>query len=523
MLRSPQCTRAHVRVEAAPQPLRPTSPSATRLTPALPDPAHPPSHTQCFGEKGESDIKLTEADVLSAVRFDDSGDYLATGDRGGRIVVFERAGGGKHRRRAAALSVASDGTNSSASDSIGHAGDPQSRPPPALTGPGSSEYRFYTEFQSHEAEFDYLKSLEIEEKINQIAWCRRSGPSLMLLSTNEKTIKLWKVRQSGGCTQVCLAGGHTACRGPYLEENHNTQHASSRHPPRVRPLDTHHPIAPVQIQEKKLRSVANFNVTTGPYGGHSPVNALRVPTLSAAGETAVTTTPRRVYATAHAYHINSIAVNSDGQTFLSSDDLRVHLWHLDNPTLSFNVVDIKPSTLEELTEVITGAFLTARFPHRHPTGPHLISIPRCGPGLIPRSARDSGANFHADATATLGSLLAVPPTLPRGLNRRAATLARAGERQAAAPLHVASAALSRTAHCPCRRASACSAAPLLGPRLEPGGGAVRYGRWAGRRLRDAATSLPSVTSRQTTIDHVTPQFVTRCRGSRTQLFHPFSR
>lgn len=46
------------------------------------------------------------------------------------------------------------------------------------------EYRFFTEFQSHEAEFDYLKSLEIEEKINQIRWCKSSNSALFLLSTN---------------------------------------------------------------------------------------------------------------------------------------------------------------------------------------------------------------------------------------------------------------------------------------------------------------------------------------------------
>ena len=33
-----------------------------------------------------------------------------------------------------------------------------------------AEYRFYCEFQSHEPEFDYLKSLEIEERINKIRW-----------------------------------------------------------------------------------------------------------------------------------------------------------------------------------------------------------------------------------------------------------------------------------------------------------------------------------------------------------------
>lgn len=46
------------------------------------------------------------------------------------------------------------------------------------------EYKFHTEFQSHEPEFDYLKSLEIEEKINKIKWCRRQNAAHFLLSTN---------------------------------------------------------------------------------------------------------------------------------------------------------------------------------------------------------------------------------------------------------------------------------------------------------------------------------------------------
>ena len=118
--------------------------------------------SQCFGEK-DADEEFSEADVLSAVEFDETGQFLATGDKGGRIVVFERAesktnskgaGRGAGRRR------------------------------------NTCEYRFFTEFQSHEAEFDYLKSLEIEEKINQIRWCKSSNSALFLLSTNDKTIKL---------------------------------------------------------------------------------------------------------------------------------------------------------------------------------------------------------------------------------------------------------------------------------------------------------------------------------------------
>ena len=46
------------------------------------------------------------------------------------------------------------------------------------------DYNVYSTFQSHEPEFDYLKSLEIEEKINQICWVKQSGSSLFLLTTN---------------------------------------------------------------------------------------------------------------------------------------------------------------------------------------------------------------------------------------------------------------------------------------------------------------------------------------------------
>ena len=49
---------------------------------------------QCFGEK-DDDEEVSEADILSTVEFDSEGDFLATGDKGGRIVVFERADSGK--------------------------------------------------------------------------------------------------------------------------------------------------------------------------------------------------------------------------------------------------------------------------------------------------------------------------------------------------------------------------------------------------------------------------------------------
>jgi hypothetical protein len=40
------------------------------------------------------------------------------------------------------------------------------------------------QFQSHDQEFDYLKSLEIEEKINHIQWCKPVGQNQFLFTTN---------------------------------------------------------------------------------------------------------------------------------------------------------------------------------------------------------------------------------------------------------------------------------------------------------------------------------------------------
>ncbi|CEI65166.1 hypothetical protein ACHAPO_000929 [Fusarium lateritium] len=256
--------------------------------------------TQCFGDKGDVE-DITEgmssplasskassstsysnryacsgtADIISTVEFDHTGNYLATGDKGGRVVLFERNETKK-----------------------------------------TCEYKFHTEFQSHEPEFDYLKSLEIEEKINKIKWCRRQNASHYLLSTNDKTIKLWKVFEKS--LKV-------------VAENNLS-----------------HDVTP--------GSIAGGGGAPKPLPAHQFKNAadLKLPRLTH-HDTVVAAVPRRTYANAHAYHINSISVNSDGETFISSDDLRINLWNLNIQDQSFNIVDIKPANMEELTEVITAA------------------------------------------------------------------------------------------------------------------------------------------------------------------------
>lgn len=53
-------------------------------------------------------------------------------------------------------------------------------------------------------------------------------------------------------------------------------------------------------------------------------------------ELVVEASPRRLYANAHTYHINSISVNSDQENFLSADDLRINLWHFEITNQSFS-------------------------------------------------------------------------------------------------------------------------------------------------------------------------------------------
>lgn len=50
---------------------------------------------------------------------------------------------------------------------------------------------------------------------------------------------------------------------------------------------------------------------------------------ASSGATPLHASTKKVYSNAHAYHINSLATNSDGQTFVSSDDLRINWWSMD--------------------------------------------------------------------------------------------------------------------------------------------------------------------------------------------------
>jgi len=63
---------------------------------------------------------------------------------------------------------------------------------------------------------------------------------------------------------------------------------------------------------------------------------LTLPTIRRSREKQKTAVPRKTYANAHAYHINSISLNTDGETYISADDLRINLWNLEISDQSFS-------------------------------------------------------------------------------------------------------------------------------------------------------------------------------------------
>lgn len=212
--------------------------------------------TQIFGDKTIA-AQLNDEDIISALQFDSTGNYLSLGDKAGRLIIFENMS-----------------------------------PPKGKTK--MFDYQYLTELQSHNKEFDTLKTCEVEERINQIQWLRHEGKNMYLLSTNDKTVKLWK------------------------------------------------------ISEKTIKKVISGN------RGVQTEKDLKLPKLQTT-EKSLIPTMRKVYPSVHGYHINSISVSSNSENFISSDDLRVYLWNLENTKEAFNIVDTKPENLDELSEVITAS------------------------------------------------------------------------------------------------------------------------------------------------------------------------
>lgn len=211
--------------------------------------------TQVFGDKMIAD-KVSEEDVISAMKFDSTGKYLALGDRAGRLIVFQRTLSKKTKKN-------------------------------------FSEFNYVTEIQSHFRDFDYLKSIDIDEKINCIEWLPPQNDNMFILTSNDKTVKLWKIGNKS------VKKSEKFINRKYLTEDS------------------------LSLPKLKL------------------IDQGLCPTL------------KRTYPNLHQYNVHSVSIFQDGQNFLTADDLGIYLWDLESIQSSYMLVNIKPDKIDDLSEVIT--------------------------------------------------------------------------------------------------------------------------------------------------------------------------
>ena len=81
-----------------------------------------------------------------------------------------------------------------------------------------------------------------------------------------------------------------------------------------------------KIKERQVQSVLENNFSLSQRSGNCS-NGLILPKV-VSREKVVAATPKRIFSSAHAYNIHSISPSSDGEIFISSDDLRINLWNL---------------------------------------------------------------------------------------------------------------------------------------------------------------------------------------------------
>ena len=87
-----------------------------------------------------------------------------------------------------------------------------------------------------------------------------------------------------------------------------------------------------KVFEKSIKAVSGANCSDGAITKSS----LKFPKLIH-HDSMTAAVPKKLYQNAHAYHIHSLSVNSDGETFLSADDLRINLWNFGISDQSFSI------------------------------------------------------------------------------------------------------------------------------------------------------------------------------------------
>lgn len=179
--------------------------------------------------------------------------------------------------------------------------------------------------------------MEINERINQIAWIPRKHPTAHhLLTANEKIVKLWRVKD----------------RQPWQVTENN------------------------QSLARKLDQTDVVQV---------PLILPRLAPRASDSQPLTIATPRVIFGNVHAYHINSVSPCADGELFLSADDLRIYMWNFEHSDEAYGAIDLKPEKIDDLNEVITSALF-------HPTQGHMFAY-STSKGIVQVCDMRTGSTF----------------------------------------------------------------------------------------------------------------------------------
>lgn len=160
---------------------------------------------------------------------------------------------------------------------------------------GQPEYQFITEMRAQQDDFDVLRSEKIFPRIVDIKWLKSPGESLNFLTASEKNINLCKL-----------------------------SHKKKRY---FTPKNT-----PQSSPDKLIMPVSQ--VDDAPTWTYSIM---------------------RQYPKLHSHTINSLSVNPNGISFLSSDDLSIFMWNIDLGVKAYHLFEFKALADEDISEVVTSS------------------------------------------------------------------------------------------------------------------------------------------------------------------------
>lgn len=243
-------------------------------------------------------------ELVTALDFDEDASYIATGNKSGQVNLYKKSENGTY--------------------------DPAFR------------------FKSHSPALDCLKSLEIEERINSIKFVRGRASGMFVLTTNDKVIKLWRVQKKRSHMSRRMNNSPIRMKEALLAKAGNSPLSSpGRSPSPGGTQTTPKPMALGKMAPPALSIGRNREEDQNTTAKKKETKDLKK------RDAKMTATLKREYGAAHTYHVHSVSINSDCETFISLDSLRVNLWHLQRDAQRFPIIDIKPKDMGGLTEILT--------------------------------------------------------------------------------------------------------------------------------------------------------------------------